>query len=678
MQTGGTVIIKKGISKNDILNKLFNRIKSEEYCPLDFDSIKIDNFEEYNRDAFLIQYQMTDDYSAEVGTRVLETHSHVVYYTDEKGRGKQKTVRDDVWETHWKDYESSITQRYFSIVFTDDPKSNTIDKNNKYVERFRKLSDEGMIDEPSDDKPIDVPKEIIDKATSYGATKIKNSVHIDGYDRVRERRDKITYITEAAVAMKYPCYKITYSYKDSKYESIFDANSGDQIMYSPIIERKFDNEIKQKAKVETAKYALVRNISLCVALASFLIFATSLESNIKTTVCVIMWIIFGIILMVERGKYSDAYNELKKDNGKIKDENFDKFILENKLNEKDEVINEDFQKSTDSTLLNNEVEVDNSNDDEDSDKDEERVNLDTHDFSYLDVDETDYIYTLEDYKEVDQLNRNGLVFHVFEHKQLFNRIEIPEYNDVYAYYTLLLKYPLIMRPDILTGDYFHYGFYWDLGQKRPQELAKEMFDKGFYSVASPGEILSTYKEKEIRVLIEKYGLSIKGRKQKLIEEFVKQADNDKLAKELGDEYYSVSEFGKKWMEEHKKEYELFTRDNDEIAASSKTTATERRARSLGSVAYEWCSTRDDRTRPSHKAMDGVIVFYRPPEQKPLFDGKRYNAEEEDDCRCCQLPIVDVDYLPNKYKFKVYNYLNDEIITMSKKELIKAIEKGGLE
>ena len=54
-----------------------------------------------------------------------------------------------------------------------------------------------------------------------------------------------------------------------------------------------------------------------------------------------------------------------------------------------------------------------------------------------------------------------------------------------------------------------------------------------------------------------------------------------------------------------------------------------------------------------------------------------HAGEFPNCRCSPNPIMDEDDL-TKSNYKVYDYRNDTIIILSKKQLIEALEKGGLE
>lgn len=109
-------------------------------------------------------------------------------------------------------------------------------------------------------------------------------------------------------------------------------------------------------------------------------------------------------------------------------------------------------------------------------------------------------------------------------------------------------------------------------------------------------------------------------------------------------------------------------------AKLQTVIMEERATSLGSVVYEWLASNDKRTRPSHKAMNGVIVFWD--KSKPLLDNMRGHAGEFPNCRCAPEPILDETDL-TKSNYKVYDYRNDKVITLSKRELLVAIQNNSL-
>lgn len=111
-------------------------------------------------------------------------------------------------------------------------------------------------------------------------------------------------------------------------------------------------------------------------------------------------------------------------------------------------------------------------------------------------------------------------------------------------------------------------------------------------------------------------------------------------------------------------------------AKLQTAITKTRAIDVGAITYTWLSSHDRRTRPSHREMNNVIVFWRPDSQKPLLDNMRGDAGEFPNCRCDAQPNVDIDDFTSA-RYKVYNYHRDKIEWMSKTDLITAIEKGEL-
>lgn len=107
-----------------------------------------------------------------------------------------------------------------------------------------------------------------------------------------------------------------------------------------------------------------------------------------------------------------------------------------------------------------------------------------------------------------------------------------------------------------------------------------------------------------------------------------------------------------------------------------TFITENRAKDLGSVAYRWRSSNDIRTRPSHRAMNNVIVFWRPDNEKPILDKMQGNAGEFPNCRCTAQAIFDEDDFPDNH-YKVYDYRTHKVVTMKTKDLLEAMKKGQL-
>lgn len=110
-------------------------------------------------------------------------------------------------------------------------------------------------------------------------------------------------------------------------------------------------------------------------------------------------------------------------------------------------------------------------------------------------------------------------------------------------------------------------------------------------------------------------------------------------------------------------------------AKLQTVILENRAIKLGSVAYVWRASNDNRTRPSHREMNNVVVFWK--HEKPHLDNMIGHAGEFPNCRCTPLPIFDEDDLPEN-NIKVYNYNTFKIEKISSKNLIKSLENDNLE
>lgn len=109
-------------------------------------------------------------------------------------------------------------------------------------------------------------------------------------------------------------------------------------------------------------------------------------------------------------------------------------------------------------------------------------------------------------------------------------------------------------------------------------------------------------------------------------------------------------------------------------AKLQTVILEERATQLGSVAYIWRSSNDKRTRPSHKKMNDVVVFWK--HEKPHLDNMVGHAGEFPNCRCTPQPILDVRDL-TKSSYKVYDYRSHKIMSLTKQKLIEALNRGSL-
>lgn len=110
-------------------------------------------------------------------------------------------------------------------------------------------------------------------------------------------------------------------------------------------------------------------------------------------------------------------------------------------------------------------------------------------------------------------------------------------------------------------------------------------------------------------------------------------------------------------------------------AKLQTAIIEKRATDLGSICYRWSSTKDKRTRQSHKDMNNVIVLWRNNlEERPYLDGMYGNAGEFPNCRCRTEPIFD-DRDLTQSTYNIYDYRTKVVRKISKQELVKIIKEG---
>ncbi len=86
-------------------------------------------------------------------------------------------------------------------------------------------------------------------------------------------------------------------------------------------------------------------------------------------------------------------------------------------------------------------------------------------------------------------------------------------------------------------------------------------------------------------------------------------------------------------------------------AKANAAIVQARAENCGIRAYIWRCVKDERSRDSHRGMDGILVFYDdPPNPEALFGGEKpygsYHAGNTFNCRCYQEPVIDISYLPD--------------------------------
>ncbi len=147
-----------------------------------------------------------------------------------------------------------------------------------------------------------------------------------------------------------------------------------------------------------------------------------------------------------------------------------------------------------------------------------------------------------------------------------------------------------------------------------------------------------------------------------------------LKKEVLEGRISRGSFEKQLREHGHKNAKLIARTE---RSKLQTEILKNRATDLGSVAYIWRSSNDNRTRKSHRLMNNVVVLWRTSDaEKPEIDNMWGNAGDFPNCRCSPNPIFDKSDL-TKSSYKVYNYKTHKLITLSKSQLSKVLEKGSL-
>lgn len=226
--------------------------------------------------------------------------------------------------------------------------------------------------------------------------------------------------------------------------------------------------------------------------------------------------------------------------------------------------------------------------------------------------------------------------------------------------------------------------YTELAKKLSKDLAKKGLRsqqgiwRKYYNEAKKVHYVAlpkTFTEYELNVLqkaVEHNFNMIKSIPTKMME-IMNKDYTQTLIEEVAKNKISRGSFEKQLASHGVKQAKLIARTE---TAKLQTAIAEDRARDLGSVAYIWRSSNDKRTRPSHKKMNNVIVFWRSDNEKPLLDGMRGNAGEFPNCRCDTQPIVDIDQL-TKSTYQLYDYNSNSIVTKTKSEVIKYLTSGGI-
>lgn len=130
------------------------------------------------------------------------------------------------------------------------------------------------------------------------------------------------------------------------------------------------------------------------------------------------------------------------------------------------------------------------------------------------------------------------------------------------------------------------------------------------------------------------------------------------------------------QKDFKEKYNHFTNDQikkivQSIASKANAVFTRVRQEQSGIKWYQWSTSHDSRVKPSHKKLEGVLIPWSDPPSPEALIGKqslgKYHAGEGIMCRCCALPVIDIDIELGLIKFPRRVYWQGQIQVMKKSD-----------
>lgn len=132
-----------------------------------------------------------------------------------------------------------------------------------------------------------------------------------------------------------------------------------------------------------------------------------------------------------------------------------------------------------------------------------------------------------------------------------------DYNELLAFYTFLLKYPVIKTSALMKeSDYSQWEF-MRYGVKNVKNLHKELEEKNFYKQADVKESLSVYKNVELKKIADDLGVNVKGKKEAIIEQLSTEITITSLIEITGDKILSISNTAEAFLKKHELEYDYY-------------------------------------------------------------------------------------------------------------------------
>lgn len=145
------------------------------------------------------------------------------------------------------------------------------------------------------------------------------------------------------------------------------------------------------------------------------------------------------------------------------------------------------------------------------------------------------------------------------------------------------------------------------------------------------------------------------------DEIVRMRDEVSKMANVGKSVKTIQEYIQKEFGISQRHAKFLARNESAIATTSYLAAKYEKE---GFVRFRWHAIIDERTRDSHKELNGHIFRFDEP---PIIDtrtGQRGLPSQTYNCRCSFSPIIDGDFLKNRKKmFKAQNSLLDKIMTL---------------
>lgn len=90
----------------------------------------------------------------------------------------------------------------------------------------------------------------------------------------------------------------------------------------------------------------------------------------------------------------------------------------------------------------------------------------------------------------------------------------------------------------------------ELGIQNGTQYHEQLINDGYFEIAKPETILSTYKMDQLKEILSSNGLETKGKKDDLIKRIAENVPSDQIIEQMDEKIYELSDAGKRFVESH--------------------------------------------------------------------------------------------------------------------------------